>query len=82
MVDLEAELRFNITNNGLLGGVIFCDAESLSELSSNKFEVISPAVGLGLRIKFNKFSGTNVCIDYGVGTKGSRGFVGNLGEVF
>ena len=82
MVDLEAELRFNITNNGLLGGVIFCDAESLSELSSNKFEVISPAVGLGLRIKFNRFSGTNVCIDYGVGTKGSRGFVGNLGEVF
>lgn len=82
MVDLEAELRFDISRNGLVGGVIFCDAESLSELNSNKFEVILPGVGLGLRIKFNKFSGTNACIDYGFGTKGSRGFVGNLGEVF
>lgn len=82
MVDLEAELRFNITRNGLLGGVIFGNAESFSELSNNKLEVISPAFGIGLRIKFNKFSGTNECLDYGIGTKGSRGFVGNLGEVF
>jgi hypothetical protein len=82
MVDLEAELRFNISRNKLIGGVIFGNAESLSELSSNKVEVISPAIGCGLRINFNKFSRTNVCIDYGVGTKGSRGFVGNLGEVF
>ncbi|MFI5185098.1 MAG: hypothetical protein ACHQF0_00070 [Chitinophagales bacterium] len=82
MVDLEAELRFKISRNGLVGGVIFGNAESLSELGSNKLEVISPAVGIGLRIKFNKFSGTNACLDYGIGTKGSRGFVGNLGEVF
>lgn len=82
MVDLEAEYRFGITRNGLIGGVIFCNAESLSELGSDKLEVISPGFGAGLRIKLNKFSRTNACIDYGVGTKGSRGFVGNLGEVF
>jgi hypothetical protein len=82
MVDLEMEYRFDISRNGLIGVVIFANAESLSELQSNKFEVISPGVGIGLRIKFNKFSGTNVCIDYGIGVKGSRGFVGNLGEVF
>jgi hypothetical protein len=82
MIDLETELRFNLSRNGLVGGVIFGDAESLSELGNNKFEAILPAIGLGLRIKFNKFSGTNACIDYGIGTKGSRGFVGNLGEVF
>lgn len=82
MMDLEAELRFKISKNGLLGGVIFGSAESLSELGSNKFEVISPAVGFGLRIKFNKFSATNACLDYGIGTRGSRGFAGNLGEVF
>ncbi len=82
MVDLEAELRFNISRNKLLGGVIFGNAESLSELASNKLEVISPAIGFGLRINFNKFSRTNLCIDYGFGTKGSKGFVGNLGEVF
>jgi len=82
MIDLEAEFRFNLSKNGLLGGVIFGNAESLSELANNKLEVISPAVGLGLRIKFNKFSGTNVCLDYGFGTKGSKGFAGNLGETF
>jgi len=82
MVDLEAEYRFNITKNGLIGAVIFANAESLSELDNNKLEVILPGFGIGLRLKFNKFSGTNVCIDYGIGTKGSRGFVGNLGEVF
>lgn len=82
MVDLEAELRFGITKNGLVGGVIFTNAESLSELNNNKLAVISPAAGMGLRIKFNKFSNTNACIDYGVGKGGSRGFFGNLGETF
>src|ERR1017187_270711 len=82
MVDLDAEFRFNITRNKLIGGVIFGNAESLSELSNNKLETILPGFGAGLRINFNKFSRTNVCIDYGVGTKGSRGFAGNLGEVF
>ncbi len=50
--------------------------------TGNKFETGLPAAGIGLRIKFNTFSGTNACIDYGIGGKGSRGFVGNLGEVF
>jgi hypothetical protein len=82
MVDMEAEFRYHITRDGLFGGVLFADAESLSELNSNRFEVISPAAGLGLRIKINKFSNTNVGIDYAVGLNGSRGFYGNLGEVF
>jgi hypothetical protein len=82
MIDLEAEFRYGITKNGLIGGVVFANAESLSEMNTNKFQVISPAAGLGLRFKFNKFSNTNVCIDYAIGTNGSRGFYGNLGEVF
>lgn len=82
MIDLEAEFRFGITKNGLFGGVVFANAESLSEMTTDKFQVISPAAGIGLRFKFNKFSNTNVCIDYAVGTNGSRGFYGNLGEVF
>ncbi|MDP9041579.1 MAG: hypothetical protein M3N30_06320 [Bacteroidota bacterium] len=82
MVDLEAEYRYGITKNGLIGGVVFANAESFTELTTNKFAVISPAVGIGLRLKFNKFSKTNVCIDYAIGANGSRGFYGNLGEVF
>jgi len=81
-IDLEAELRFKISRNGLVGGVIFANASSVSEMISNRFEVISPGVGVGLRIKFNKFSNTNACIDFGKGRNGSGGFVGNLGEVF
>ncbi len=82
MMDVEGELRFGITHNGFLGGVVFANAESLSELQNNRFEVISPGCGTGLRIMFNKFSRTNVCIDYGVGVHGSHGIFANLGEVF
>jgi hypothetical protein len=81
MIDLEAELRFPITRNRLLGGVIFANAESLSEFS-NRFEVVSFACGIGLRLKFNKLSNANVAIDYGMGKNGSNSFFGNLGEVF
>ena len=80
--DLEVELRFKVTRNGLLGAVIFGNASSVSEFGTGKMEVITPAIGAGLRIKFNKFSLTNACIDYGAGIKGSNGFSGNLGEVF
>lgn len=81
-IDLEAEYRFAITRNGLLGGVVFCNAGSVSDAGTNRFEVIFPGFGAGLRIKFNKFSNTNACLDYGWGTMRSRGFFGNLGEVF
>jgi hypothetical protein len=82
MVDLEGEFRFGILNNGLLGGVVFGNAESYSEISKNRFEVIEPAIGAGIRIKFNKFSKTNICIDYAFGKGGSNGIFTNLGEVF
>lgn len=81
-MDFETEFRFIISNNGLLGGVIFCNAASVSERTNNKFEKVYPGIGAGLRIKFNKFSNTNTCLDYGFGQRKSRGFSGNLGEVF
>ncbi len=83
MFYLESELRFNILKNGLLGGVIFANAETTPRtvsLVSNS--VISPGEGAGIRIKLNKYSNTNLCIDYGFGTQGSRGFFFNIGEVF
>ena len=79
---LEAEYRFGITHDGLLGAVVFANAESFSELQSNAFEGLAPAAGTGVRIKLNKHSDTNICIDYGIGMGGSRGFFLNLGEVF
>jgi outer membrane protein assembly factor BamA len=82
MLYLESEFRFGITRNGLFGGVVFANAESLTEFRSNAFETVAPAAGAGLRIKVNKHSNTNVCIDYGIGIHHSHGFFVNLGEVF
>ncbi len=79
---LEAEYRFRITQNGLFGGVVFANAQSVTDWPSNKFQTIYPAVGAGLRVKVNKKSNTNVAIDYGIGLDGSRGIFVNLGEAF
>ena len=82
MLYLETEYRFGITSNGLLGGVLFANAESFSKQLSNQFNVIAPGWGAGVRIKLNKYSNTNLCIDYGFGLNGSKGVSVNLGEVF
>jgi outer membrane protein assembly factor BamA len=82
MAYLEGEYRFRITNNGLLGGVVFANAESFTEQESSKFETIAPGWGAGIRLKFNKFSRTNVALDYGFGVGGSGGLFVNIGEVF
>ncbi|WP_431217688.1 hypothetical protein ACQ86N_32175 [Puia sp. P3] len=82
LVYLESEYRFGITTNGLLGGVVFANAQSFTETNPGKFQYLIPGYGAGLRISLNKFSRTNLCIDYGWGIHGSGGFFVNLGEVF
>jgi len=82
MIYAEAEYRFRLTKNGLLGGVLFSNASTLTEYPNNRFEKINPGAGLGLRIKMNKSSNTNFAIDYGFGVSGSRGVSFNLNEVF
>jgi outer membrane protein assembly factor BamA len=82
MIDQEAEYRFVISRNGLFGGVVFVNAESFSDINTGKYEVISPGAGLGIRVMLNKFSRTNLALDYAWGTMGSKGFFVNLGEVF
>ena len=79
---LESEYRFSITSNGLLGGVVFANLQSVSEMNNGNYQLLAPGYGAGLRIKTNKFSRTNLCIDYALGRDGSRGFFVNLGEVF
>ena len=78
----EAAYRFHITPDRLLGGVVFANAQTVNELSSDTFERVAPAVGAGLRVKMNKFSRTNLCIDYGLSLDGTGGLFFNLGEVF
>ncbi len=82
LIYLESELRFNITKNKFIGAVVFANAQSFTEIGSKKFERIIPGFGTGLRVKFNKYSRTNLAIDYGFGLDGSGGLFVNLGEVF
>ncbi len=82
MIYLEGEYRFSLTPNGLIGGVVFANAESFTEYPNNKFETVAPGWGMGLRVKLNKLSRTNLAIDYGFGLGGSQGLFVNLGEVF
>jgi hypothetical protein len=82
MLYFESEYRFAIMQNGLLGGVVFANAQSFSNWPTAKFSSVAPAAGLGIRIKVNKQSRTNIAIDYGFGLKNSRGLFVNLGEVF
>jgi hypothetical protein len=82
MVYAEAEYRYRITNNGLLGGVVFVNAQSFSAAPGTRLQAIQPGYGPGLRVKLNKISKTNICIDYGFGRQGSRGLFVNVGEIF
>jgi hypothetical protein len=82
LIYLESEYRFSLTKNGLFGGVIFGNVESIAESFSDIIYSVVPAGGFGLRIKINKNSNTNLTIDYGFGIRGSHGFFFNMGEVF
>jgi len=82
MLYLESEYRFGITRDGLFGAVLFANAESFSGAPSNRLQSVQPGAGAGIRIKLNKKSNTNIAIDYGFGTQGSRGLFVNVGEVF
>jgi hypothetical protein len=82
IVYMEGEYRFDILRNGLIGGVVFINGESVPNYPSSSFDEVHVGKGIGIRIKLNKYSDTNLCIDYGWGDGGSQGFAFNVGEVF
>ncbi|MBS1511756.1 MAG: BamA/TamA family outer membrane protein [Bacteroidetes bacterium] len=82
MMYAEAEYRFDISNNGFFGAVVFANAQSFAKKVSDQLNIITPGYGGGVRLKLNKHSNTNLCIDYGFGLNGSKGLFLNLGEVF
>jgi hypothetical protein len=82
MVYGEAEYRYGITGNGLIGGVFFVNGQSFSAQPGTHFQAIQPGYGPGLRLKLNKVSKTNIAIDYGFGHEGSRGMFVKIGELF
>jgi hypothetical protein len=89
---LEGEYRFQVTNNGLLGGVVFTNLQnfpdelytSYSEDHGHKSDnVTAIGYGFGIRLTFNKYTKTNVAFDVGFGQDFPKPwFAVNLGEVF
>ncbi len=82
LVSFETEYRFSITRNKVLGGVIFGSVQSVSNLKTFDFETAYPAIGSGIRLKINKFTNTNLSIDFAIGVKGAKSVFFNLGEIF
>ena len=79
---VESEYRFGITENGFIGGVFFANMQTVTEPKSEQIHNFKAGYGAGIRIKLNKYSNTNIAIDYGIGQGGSHGIFMNLGEVF
>jgi hypothetical protein len=78
---VETEYRRDISRDGLFGFVVFGNLNTVSEPATHEYAYIHPAGGAGLRIKFNKHSGSNIGIDYGM-SKGYHAIYFSLGETF
>ena len=81
MLFFESEYRFNITPNGFVGGVLFANTTSASEYDTQHFKHWQPAVGAGVRLKFNKYSKVNVAFDFGISKDFASVYL-NIGEAF
>ena len=53
-----------------------------TEPATERFGRVDPAGGVGLRIKLNKRSTTNITVDYAWGREGSNGLYLGTGEAF
>lgn len=80
----EVEYRGTLTANGLVGVVAFLNATAVTnkDAGQKSFDGAAPAGGFGFRALFNKHSKTNLCLDFGWGTQGSKGVYLGLQEVF
>ncbi|MDP9076778.1 MAG: BamA/TamA family outer membrane protein [Bacteroidota bacterium] len=79
----ELEYRYPITENKLLSGVTFVNMQTGgNQQKIHLFQRWNSGEGAGLRLLFNKYTRSNICIDYGVGNYGARGLFVALNEVF
>lgn len=81
MLFFESEYRFNLTQNGFLGGVVFVNATSASQYNTQHFIHWQPAAGAGVRLKFNKYTKLNVALDFGFSKEYASVYL-KIGEVF
>jgi hypothetical protein len=88
---LEGELRFRITENGFVGGVVFANASTFtrpavsitgySNPGEHFLQFIRPAGGFGLRFMMSRASRTNITVDFAFSQTGFGLYLG-AGEAF
>lgn len=78
----EAEYRFPISKNGLLGGTVFANATTASNYTYKLFDKTVMGLGAGLRMQLDKLARTNVTMDFALGSDNSAGIYFNLQETF
>jgi hypothetical protein len=82
MMYAEAEYRYPISRNGLLGGVFFLNGTLAQSSSQGLFDKIAPGLGPGLRVKMDKAARINLTVDYGLGLNKSSGIYFSMQEAF
>lgn len=71
----EAEYRASLRRDGLVGMVVFLNATSVGSTFEEEslFDSVALGAGFGFRLRLDKRSRTNLCLDFGFGRNGSRG---------
>jgi hypothetical protein len=82
MLYAEAEYRVTLSRDGFWGAVAFLNLTSTTDPELDRWESPDAGWGLGLRVKLNKHSRSNITIDLGFGAEGSAGFFLGTGEAF
>ncbi len=78
----EAELRQQLSANGLIGGVVFASLTAANDPTTRSFGPANPAYGVGMRVKLNKKSDQNVRFDLGFTPTGPARFFLGASEAF
>jgi hypothetical protein len=82
LVYVEAEYRLNLSRDGFWGAAAFLNFTSASDPTTRGLQAPDVGGGLGLRVKLNKKSHTNITLDWGLGAGGSHGLFLGTGEAF
>ncbi len=78
----EFEYRQPFTRDGLLGGVAFLNLMATTTQGERRFGQLDPGYGLGLRLKFDKRTGSNLTADYARDRYGNGHLYMSLQEAF
>ena len=78
----EAEYRMTLTRDGLWGMVGFASLMATTGAAGSAFGQVDPGGGVGLRVKFNKRTASNLTIDLSWGQSQPGRFFFGMQEVF